>query len=192
MQTLPSQIESSQKRLLADGQYFLEQTRGAATSFANRTLEAGQHFLAETREAALALRGEAVDAGQHLLVATRDEAGQWVGFVGAKRELASGELRLTLLRGGLERRLLSSVMVGLDGLEGRVEARLSELSKRASLPAEVPVKAPFRGYDELTAKQVVTRMAKLAPSAVEALVVYEKANKRRATVLKAAKAHASS
>ena len=50
----------------------------------------------------------------------------------------------------------------------------------------------MEGYDELTAKQVVTRMAKLAPSAVEALVVYEKANKRRATVLKAAKAHASS
>jgi len=192
MQTLPSQIESSQKRLLTDGQHFLEQTRGAASSFANRTLSAGQHFLAETREAALALREEAAGAGQHLLVATRDEAGQWAGFVGSQRESVAGELKLTLLRGGLERRLLSSVMVGLDTLEVRVESRLSDLEKRATLPADVPQKAPFRGYDALTAKQVVARMAKLAPSAIEALVVYEKANKRRSTVLKAAKAHASS
>ncbi len=186
MQSLPSQIESSQKRLRGDGLHFLEHTRGAASSFADRTLSAGQGFLAETREAAQALRGEATDASQHLLGATRDEAKQWARFVAAQREVALSELRLSLLPGGLERRLLAGFMVSLDGLEHRVEARLSELSRRASLPAAP--KAPFRGYDELTAKQVVAHISKLAAPSLEAVAAYEQAHKGRATILKVVEA----
>jgi hypothetical protein len=191
MQTLPSQIESSQKRLRADGLHFLEQTRGAASGFANRTLSAGQAFLSETREAATALRGEANEAGEHLLGATRNEAHQWASFVSTKRAAALGELRLALLPGGVERRVLAGLMVSLDGIEHRVEVRLSELEKRASLPAAAPAKAPLRGYDELTAKQVVARIAKLPQASLETLIAYEQANKSRATVLKAAKARLS-
>jgi len=191
MQTLPSQIESSQKRLHADGRHFLEQTRGAATGFANRTLSAGQAFLSETRDAATALRGEATDAGGQLLDATRNEAHQWASFVSTKRDAALGELRIALLPGGVERRVLAGLMVRLDGLEHRVEARLSELEKRAALPSASPAKAPLRGYDELTAKQVVARIAKLPHASLESLIAYEQANKGRATVLKAAKARLS-
>lgn len=188
MHSLPSQIESSQKRLVADGQRFLERTRGAAQGFANRTVNAGQGFLGETRDAALTLRGDAAEAGQLLLRATRDEAGQWATFVEDKRDAAIGGLRVALLPGGVERRVLSRLMVGLDGLEGQIEARLKDLENRAALPAEAP-KPPFRGYDDMTAKQVAARLPKLKAPAIEAALAYEKATKARATVLKVAKAH---
>jgi len=188
MQNLPSQLESSQKRLVADGQRFIEHTRGAALGFATRTRSAGQGFLTETREAALALRGDAKDAGQQLIRAGRDEAEQWAAFAQDTRDAAVGELRLALLPGGVERRMLTRLMVGLDGIEGRVESRLTELESRAALMAAQPASVPFRGYDELTAKQVTARLAKLGQNAVQQVAEYEQAHKARATVLKAAKA----
>jgi len=138
----------------------------------------------------IALCGDATDASQQLLRAIWDEAGQWAAFAQLKLDSAVGGLRVALLPGGIERRVLARMVVGLDTLEGRVEERLKELENRAALPAQ-STKPPFRGYDAMTAKQVASRLTKLDPAGAAAVAAYEQSHKARATVLKAAKARAA-
>jgi len=60
----------------------------------------------------------------------------------------------------------------------------SDLGVRASTPAGAPAPGlAIPDYDELSASQVVDRLDGLAPSALEAIRVYETAHRGRATIL---------
>ena len=155
----------------------LETLRAQMGAFAERTLEAQRTFASQTREASTELFG-----------ALGDETRAWTSLLGTKAgALRSGEpagARLSAMSsaadlGGLERRLL----VGMRDVVARVDARLqARLDDRRALTAQEP---PLDGYDELSAKDIVSRVADLEPQVVEAVAAYEASHKARKTVLQA-------
>ena len=162
METLAERIETSRQTL-----------REQLASFADRTREAGRAFVFETKEASL-----------DLAQSVRGEAKAWAELVTSRtgKLLEAGSLPETPTLppadvDALERRLL----VGLRDILSRVDVQLqSRLEKEAAKGSE-----PVAGYDDLSAKEVVSLIAELEPSAVEAIASYEAAHKGRKTILRA-------
>jgi hypothetical protein len=57
---------------------------------------------------------------------------------------------------------------------------------KASKAADELGPAPLRNYDQLSAKDLVNRVQRLSPPQATAVLDYERARKRRATVIRAA------
>jgi hypothetical protein len=107
----------------------------------------------------------------------------------------------------VEASVLQSAHSLLERAQSRVEDRLKQAAEPAKLmrpaAARAPRKpkaprspeekgaaplrnAPLRNYDQLSAKDLVSRVQKLSPPQATAVLDYERARKRRATVIRAA------
>ena len=102
----------------------------------------------------------------------------------------------------VEGQVLRVVHKAIEDLGERVEARIEvlELANVVALPAAKKAKvqkgakaakaisAPVRGYDGLTAREAATMIQGATLAKVESILEYERANKGRATVVRAAEA----
>lgn len=81
--------------------------------------------------------------------------------------------------GHLEKDLLVRLQARIIGLEERIGVRIDEIGERTDAQ-------PIADYDRLSAKQIIAELPKLGAEEREAVVLYERTHKKRATILKAA------
>jgi hypothetical protein len=112
----------------------------------------------------------------------------------AERQAVS--TREALKPGAVETTVLRSARGLLERAQSRVDERLDQAAKPAAPKAAPKAKAakvspkqgqiPLRNYDKLTAKDVVSRLQRLSGPQATAVLDYERARKKRATVIRAA------
>ena len=101
----------------------------------------------------------------------------------------------------VEGQVLRVVHKAIEDLGERVEARIEVLdqaavvalpaAKKAKVKSQKAAKAlsvPVRGYDALTAREATAVIQSATAAKVESILEYERANKGRATVVRAAEA----
>jgi hypothetical protein len=134
-----------------------------------------------------ALHKEAL-AWQALVLQTRDA---YVTAIERRLGRAQGRVvntREALRPGSVETAVLRSAHDLLERAQSRVDAQLRR-GDRPAKPAKAVVKkghSPLRNYDQLTAKDVVSRVQRLSAPQATAVLDYEQARKKRATVIRAA------
>jgi hypothetical protein len=69
-----------------------------------------------------------------------------------------------------------------------VTRKAARAPRKAAAPARATVQAPITGYDDLTADEVTSKLPELSQTDLAAVVAYEQAHDKRATVLDRAKA----
>ena len=209
MDMLATKLKESRSRLFAQGSAFFASTRGAGEALAKGTMDAATSFATTTRTASASFMEATRGAGLDLFESVRTEAELWRDFI-ASQALVKPDLRLPVMDArGVQKQILTRLKGTLSDLGGRVDERLEDLEEAPKLPgnkpkARAPKKkaakklseksangAPIKGYDKLTAKAIVQRLAKLSATEVAAVIEYEKAHKARATILKAAEKHAA-
>jgi hypothetical protein len=142
-----------------------------------------------------ALHKEVLD-WQALVLQTRD------GYMAALKERRERverqalSTREALKPGAVETTVLRSAHNLLEVAQSRVDERLGQAAKPTSAKAASKPKAakatvkkgasPLRGYDQLTAKDVVNRVQRLSAPQATAVLDYERSRKKRATVIRAA------
>ncbi|NNE17030.1 MAG: hypothetical protein HKN10_01015 [Myxococcales bacterium] len=192
------------------GETFLAESREAGVTFVREMGAAGNKLASTTGGSTQgfrkALRKEALD-WQRLVLHTRDAylAALKERFVLAERQALS--TREALRPESVEVTVLGSAKDLLARAQSRVDERLEQAAKPAkpvrptaakaamkpraakARPARGPAKSadvPLRNYDQLTAKDVVNRVHRLSGPQATAVLEYERARKRRATVIRAA------
>jgi len=188
------------------GETFLAESRAAGVTFV-KDMGAARSKLASTTGRSTqafrnALQKEVLD-WQRLVLQTRDAyvAAVKERFDRAERQALS--TREALRPESVEVTVLGSAKDLLAKAQNRVDTRLEQAAKptkpakrvaakkpRAAKarPAKGPAKlgdAPLRNYDQLTAKDVVNRVQRLSGPQATAVLEYERARKRRATVIRA-------
>ncbi|MGB5547064.1 MAG: hypothetical protein WBM74_10880 [Polyangiales bacterium] len=190
------------------GETFLSESRDAGVAFVRDLGAAGNKLAGTTGQSAKALRKallkETLD-WQRLVIQTREAyvAALRDRFVRAERQALS--TREALKPEAVEATVLESAKGLLEMAQSRVDERLEQAAKpakpvavkaakkpRAAKPrpakaAAKPEDAPLRNYDKLTAKDVVNRVQRLSGPQAIAVLEYERARKKRATVIRAAK-----
>lgn len=186
------------------GETFLAESRGASVTFARDMGAASSKLATSTGRSAdgfrKALHKEALD-WQRLVLQTRD------GYVAALKERFDRaqrqalSTRKALKPESVEATVLESAKGLLEKAQSRVDERLGQAAKPVAVKVEKkpraakprPVKAatkkaeaPLRNYDQLTAKDVVNRVQRLSGPQATAVLQYERARKKRATVIRAA------
>ncbi|MEM9074577.1 MAG: hypothetical protein AAGE52_39145 [Myxococcota bacterium] len=169
MTELTHQLDESRARLRAQLEDFVQRTR-----------EASATFMSDTRGAGRKLGGTTKAAGGDLIQVVREE---FADFSALAREKARAVPGLVEAPEQLQATMLLRLKRTLDAIDVRVSKRLDDLAQPA-----LDVEVPLEGYDDMTAKEVLAALAELDEDARDAVVAYEKAHKRRATILKAAKA----
>lgn len=162
METVADRIETSRRTLREQLVLFTDRTRQAGLAFAEETKGA-------STELAEAFKGEA-EAWTKLITARTGKLLPANGTPTAPK-LGSKDVE------ALERKLL----VSLRDMISRVDAKLQSRLEAAPAAEE----APIEGYDEMSAKAIVSLISDLEPGAVEAVAAYEAANKGRKTILRA-------
>ncbi|MFW2388388.1 MAG: hypothetical protein ACN4G0_08630 [Polyangiales bacterium] len=193
----------------AAGEAFLVESRTAGVTFALDMKTASGKLVNTTGRSAdamaKALRKEALD-WQRLVLKTRDAyiAAVKERFDRAERQALSA--RDALKPEAVEATVLGSAKDLLDKAQTRVDERLEQSAQPAKpskpaarraakkpraakpRPAKAQAKradAPIRNYDTLTAKDVVNRVQRLSGPQATAVLEYERARKKRATVIRA-------
>jgi hypothetical protein len=193
------------------GKTFIEESRTAGLTFARDMGSAGDKLITVWTRSAdgmrKALLKEALD-WQQLVIETRD------GYVAAvKARLAGLEeqaastaealkptaIEATVLESTKE--LLSKAQHTLDqrldkaaepksngGVKVKAAAKTGAKSRKAKAPAKSS-DAPIRNYDQHSAKDVVSRDQRLSGPQATAVLDYERARKKRATVIRAVEKH---
>ena len=182
------------------GETFLEESRVASTTFAGDMTAAGNKLVSEWTRSADGLRKallkEAFD-WQKLVLQTRDAY-----VAAAKQRIAGLEAQAANTREALkpevvEVTVLESTRELLAKAESLVDERIDKTQKPKKAPARAKAKprkakaaatkadAPIRNYDQLTAKDVVARVQRLSGPQATAVLDYERARKKRATVIRA-------
>jgi len=186
------------------GETFLVESRDASVTFAQDMKGAGTKLVTSanlsTGTFAKALRKEALD-WRTLALQTRD------AYVAAIEErLRRAERQALSTREALKPEAVeTSVLQSARGLLERAQTRLDERLDQAAKPvsakpaskskaakpkgAKAPLRKgeiPLRNYDKLTAKDVVSRLQRLSGPQATAVLDYERARKKRATVIRAA------
>ena len=188
------------------GEVFVAETREASSVFA-RDLDAARRKLATTVGQAThglqkAVHKEALD-WRSLTLQTRDAyVAAWKARLGRLEHQASST-REALKPEAVEATVLESARDLLQRAQQKVDERLQQGAKPSKKPGSArgarkkattpkaskasPKKAaPIRDYDRLTAKDVAIRIQKLSGPQAEAVLDYERARKKRATVIRAA------
>lgn len=191
------------------GETFAEETKNASVTFARDMQAASTKLmsnLGRSREGLQkALRKEALD-WQALVLKTRD------AYVAALKErLDRAERQALTTREALKPESLQTTVLEstrnlLAQAQSKVDAQLEQAAKpakaaaaakpkvakpKAAKPkaaAKAPAKkgeAPIRNYDKLSAKDVVSRVQRLSAPQASAVLDYERAKKKRATVIRA-------
>jgi len=190
------------------GGTFLVESRDAGHTFVRDIGAAGSKLTGSTTQAAdafrKALHREVLD-WQRLVLQTREAyvAALRERFLRAERQALS--TREALKPEAVETTVLESAKGLLEKAQSRVDERLEQAAKpakpvavkaakkpRAAKPRPVKAAAkkadaPLRNYDQLTAKDVVNRVQRLSGPQATAVLEYERARKKRATVIRAAK-----
>jgi hypothetical protein len=190
------------------GETFLTESREAGLTFVKDMEAAGSKLASTTGRSTQtfrkALQKEALD-WQRLVLQTKDAylAALKERFVRVERQALS--TREALRPESVEVTVLGSAKDLLAKAQSRVDERLEQAAKPAkpATPAKAAKKpraakarpakgsakladAPLRNYDQLTAKDVVNRVQRLSGPQATAVLEYERARKRRATVIRAA------
>ena len=212
MQTITTKLEESRARIVQQGSQFVTQTSSATTTFLGKTKKARERFTADTRKAGELLATDATTAGKTLVTGLSAEARMWLGSIDLESRLPAlpenvGGLKVASVR-TLERDVLAFVEKVLTEAVSRVSGRVKDLDVLVGpqLPAtsattaatksaksttsngkvKAPDVAPISGYDDMSAKDVVTRLERMTDEKATQVLAYESANKKRATVLRAA------
>lgn len=216
MQTITTKFEESRARLVQQGSLFVQQTSTAATTFVEKTKKAGEKFVADTKKASDQLTASATSAGKAFTTGLSAEASMWLSTLetSAKLPALPRDLDATSVPSPrvIEKDLLVRVEKLIDLLAHRVHDRVlfldtltgpqlpattapksAKASNGAAAKASVEPKAsssvtgaPISGYDELSAKDIVAKLERLSDEKTAAVIAYETANKKRATILRAA------
>lgn len=214
--TRNEQLRRSTTRLQRQGTLWLQHTRGAGEAFLAESREAGLTFVKDmeaagsklvsttgrsTQSFRKALEKEALD-WQRLVLQTKDAYFAALKARFARVERQALTTREALRPESMEMKVLGSAKDLLDKAQSRVDERLEQAAKPAAQakapkrpraakprPAKASAKsadAPLRNYDKLTAKDVVNRVQRLSGRKATDVLEYERARKRRATVIRAA------
>ncbi|MGB3049454.1 MAG: hypothetical protein WBB42_00560 [Polyangiales bacterium] len=164
----------------------LASTTGRSTQAFRKALEKEvldwQRLVLQTRDAYVAALKERFDRAERQALSTRDA-------------LRPESVEVTVL--GSAKGLLAKAQIRVDErLEQAAKPTKHVAAKSAKKPRAAkprPAKgpanladAPLRNYDQLTAKHVVNRVQRLSGLQATAVLEYERARKRRATVIRAA------
>ena len=203
-------LRRSGTRLQRQTTLWFQQTRNAGETFIEEAQSASLSFGRDMKAATSKLTGTTGRSAQGFQKALRKEATEWQGLVlktgdaytaAVERRLEQAEeqarsTRDALTPGALETAVLQSAHDLLERAQSQVDARLGQGAKPASRKAPAKPKAekaapkkgqrPLRNYDQLTAKDVVNRVQRLSAPQATAVLDYEKARKKRATVIRAA------
>jgi hypothetical protein len=189
------------------GETFLAESREVGVTFVKDLGAAGSKLASTTGRSTQAFRTtlqkEVLD-WQRLVLQTRNAyvAALKERFDQAERRALSA--RQALRPESVEVTVLGSAKDLLAKAQSRVEERLEQAARPAkpaamkaskkprgakARPAKGPAKladVPLRNYDQLTAKDVANRVQRLSGPQATAVLAYERARKRRATVIRAA------
>jgi len=186
------------------GETFVEESRDASLTFGQDLGAAGNKLVdtlwQATQGLQKAVHKEALDWRQ-LAVQTRDAyIAAWKAQLGRLEQQAEST-RDALKPEAVEATVLESAKDLLERAANKVDERLEETAKPAKSSASTKTRkkvskakaskskkppASIRDYDQLTAKDLATRVHKLPPPQVAAVLDYERARKKRATVIRAA------
>jgi hypothetical protein len=184
---------------------FVGECRSATITFA-RDITAASGKLASTvgrstegmgravQREAVDLRGFVVQLPEAYATALK----QWFDQV----EQQALSAREALRPHAVEANVLESAHSLLERAQSKVEERLKQAAEPAKPARPAAIRAakkpkalratdelgpaPLRNYDQLSAKDVVSRVQKLSPPQATAVLDYERSRKRRATVIRAA------
>ncbi len=137
----------------------------------NRMREDVEAFRTKSGQARKNLQRAGRRSGQLMAEASRE---LWIGLL---NELKTMRELVTPHR--FEQDVLVRIQARLTLLEERIGLRIDEIT-------ELTDAQPIADYDRLSAKQIIAKLPKLAPEEREAIVLYERSHKKRATILKAA------
>lgn len=208
-----NQLRRSGTRLQRHGALWFQQTRSAGEMFLAESRDAGVTFAQDMRAASTKLGTAAGRSTQGFRKVLHKEALDWRDLVLQTRSAYTTALEERV--GGVERQALSTlealkpgtaeatVLESARGLleraQGLVDKRLEQAAKPTkpvaakvvSKPKTAKVTAkkghtPLRNYDQLTAKDVANRVQRLSAPQATAILDYERARKKRATVIRAA------
>ena len=211
--TRKNQLRRSGTRLQRQGALWFQQTRNAGETFVSEAQDASVTFGRDMRAAGAKLVATAGHSAQGLQKALHKEALDWQalvlqtrdGYMAALKERRERverqalSTREALKPGAVETTVLRSAHNLLEVAQSRVDERLGQAAKppkpasakAASKPKAAKATAkkgaiPLRGYDQLTAKDVVNRVQRLSAPQATAVLDYERSRKKRATVIRAA------
>jgi len=207
--TRKNQLRRSGTRLQRHGALWFQQTRNAGEMFLVESRDAGVTFAGDVTDASTklvttagqsaegfrkALHKEALD-WQRLVLQTRDA---YVATLKARADQAERQALTTreaLKPNAVEATVLKSARGVLERAQSVVDGRLEQAAKpvtakaasrpKASKARAKKGQAPLRNYDQLTAKDVVSRVQRLSGPQATAVLEYEQARKKRATVIRA-------
>ncbi|MCB9659833.1 MAG: hypothetical protein R3B40_13730 [Polyangiales bacterium] len=218
MQNITTQIKTSGTRLRDSGAAFATTTYQATNAFVDATVDATVTAFEQIRAALGEAGSEAKAAGLEATSVLKSEAAALrdaLELPAPTLSLSAPELQLpdaaelvTQLRAAprqVEGQVLRVVHKALGDLDEKVEARIEflEQSNVVALPAAKTAKVkkaakaakalsvPVRGYDALTAREATGVIQSATLAKVESILEYERANKGRATVVRAAEARLS-
>ena len=205
-----NQLRRSGTRLQRQGALWFQQTRNAGETFVAEAQDASVTFGRDMRTAGAKLVATAGRSAQGFQKALHKEVLDWQALVLQTRDGYMAALeerrdrverqalsaREALKPGAVETTVLQSAHDLLELAQSRVDERLGQGAKPVAAKAPGKPKAakaspkkgasPLRNYDQLTAKDVVTRVQKLSGPQATAVLDYERSRKQRATVIRAA------
>lgn len=191
------------------GETFIEESRSASTTFARDMTAASNKLVTgwtrSTEGLRKALQEEAFD-WQKLVLQTRDAY-----VAAAKRRIEGLEAQAATTREALKPKAVeATVLESTRELLTKAQSTLDERIDKTAKPRKATAKAkprkakprkakaakakatgtgesgaPIRNYDQLTAKDVVARVQRLSGPQASAVLDYERARKKRATVIRA-------
>lgn len=191
------------------GEAFVAESRAAGETFVTDMTAASQKLASSWGRSADGLRKalwkEALD-WQKLVLQTRD------AYVAAMKQRVQGleqqakTTRDALTPEAVESTVLESTKELLVKAQASVDERLENSAKPKKAPAKAKAakpkaakarkpaspkaakgaEAPIRNYDQLSAKDVVSRVQRLSGPQATAVLDYERSRKKRATVIRAA------
>jgi hypothetical protein len=184
------------------GEVFLGESRAASVTFARDMSTASNKLVTEWTRSTHGLRRalvkEALD-WQKLVLQTRDAYVAEVKQRLRGLEQQAQSTREALTPEAVEATVLESTRELLSKAQTSVDERIGKAAKPKKAPtkakarkpkaSKAPAKkadAPIRNYDQLSAKDVVTRVQRLSGPQATAVLDYERARKKRATVIRAA------
>ncbi len=174
--TRTSQLRRSGTRLQRQSALWFQQTKGA-----------GQTFFMESRDAGLSFARDLQSAGNRFASTLGRSTS---GMQRALHREASDWQRLVIKTRGA---YVAALRNRIDRATEAVKTAPTKLTSRAAATAKPKAKskptkanAPLRDYDQLTAKDVVSRIQRLSGPQAAAVLEYERARKKRATVIRAA------
>ena len=213
--TRTNQLRRSTTRLQRQGMLWFQQTRIAGEAFLTESRDASVTFAQDMSGASTKLVTTMGSSAGGFRKALHKEALDWRGLALQTRDayVAALEERLQLAErqavstrealkpGAVETTVLRSARGLLERAQSRVDERLDQTAKPAAPKAAPKAKAPkakaanvspkqgqipLRNYDKLTAKDLVSRLQRLSGPQATAVLDYERARKKRATVIRAA------